>query len=232
MYKKGSRAEMSVSIGNRYSRLIVVEKIYKGDFLHKCICKCDCGNESIPWAQSLKLGRTHSCGCFCSDQTRQANRTHGKRNSKVYFTWVAMKNRTLNPKHKWFHRYGGRGISCSERWKTFENFYNDMGDPKEGQSLERIDNEKGYSKKNCKWASWNEQAINRKGIIFVEYDGVKDTAYNIWERFSKPKGLGFPSFYKRLKKGMCIDEVINKPRKEPRLKGMKMGLSCILERRE
>ena len=68
---------------------------------------------------------------------------------RAYDCWVNMKQRCNNPNHPAYDRYGGRGISYHPDWEIFENFHQDMGDPPEGLTLERVDNSKGYSKDNC-----------------------------------------------------------------------------------
>lgn len=74
-----------------------------------------------------------------------------------------MKQRCLNPNHKVYNSYGGRGISLCDHWQeSFLNFYNDMGDCPKGCSLDRIDNNLGYFKENCRWTSRNIQGFNRR----------------------------------------------------------------------
>jgi hypothetical protein len=82
--------------------------------------------------------------------------------SKVWFTWRNMRQRCMNPKHPLYRYYGARGITVCERWHTFENFLEDMGEPPDGLTLERKHNDKGYCKSNCVWATMLEQSKNKR----------------------------------------------------------------------
>lgn len=89
--------------------------------------------------------------------------THQKTYSKIYRTWIAMLSRCRNPKDNNYPNYGGRGITVCERWYKFENFYDDMGElPFYDAQIDRIDNEKGYFKENCRWVTHKENSRNRR----------------------------------------------------------------------
>lgn len=80
-----------------------------------------------------------------------------------YEAYKDMKKRCLNPKHKGYKNYGGRGISVCERWlESFDNFKADMGNRPPGKSLDRIDNSGNYEPSNCRWATAKEQIANRR----------------------------------------------------------------------
>lgn len=89
---------------------------------------------------------------------------HGLTKSPSYSVWRGIKARCLNPNKKAYKNYGAKGITVCERWKSFLNFYADMGDKPEGLELDRINNSKGYSKENCHWVPGNLNAWNR-GVI-------------------------------------------------------------------
>lgn len=98
--------------------------------------------------------------------------THGLSQSRIYRIWWNMINRCDNPNVLCYQRYGGSGVSYKPEWRTFENFYNDM---KTGYSddltLDRIDNNLGYNKDNCRWIPLREQNLNKRNNRLIEYKG-------------------------------------------------------------
>ena len=124
------------------------------------LCKCECGNTKLVSVSNLLNGHTRSCGCL--KQTNDQNKTHGMTRSKSYVVWANMNQRCFDPKATHFKHYGGRGITVSEDWKKFENFFADMGEPPIGLTIDRINNNGNYEKNNCRWATYKQQALNKR----------------------------------------------------------------------
>jgi len=107
--------------------------------------------------------------------------SHGMHNTSTYHVWENMKQRCLNSKHPSFLRYGARGINICDEWLAFENFYRDMGEKPENFTLERKNNNDGYRKSNCVWATRAEQSDNLSTCRKIEYNG-KTQSIGAWAR--------------------------------------------------
>lgn len=134
------------------------------------LCRCACGNVKEVRFGHLRDGLSQSCGCL-SKRGFVHGATKGGKRTNTYTTWHSMKARCLNPNNASYINYGGRGITISYRWRKFENFLADMGERPAGKSLERIDNNKGYSPENCRWATSEEQNRNTRQNRILTFKG-------------------------------------------------------------
>lgn len=189
--------------GKVFGRWTVVSEAEYKNRKHWWNCVCECGNKRVCRTSTLTHADSSSCGCLTREKASKRSTTHGKHKSKIYGSWAAMKGRCTNPNDPSYFRYGGRGINVCEKWMKFENFYKDMGDPPKGMSLDRIDNDKGYYKENCRWAARREQQNNTRRNVFITYKGLTKTRAEWARHFNIPPGV----LLGRFKRGDSLDRM-------------------------
>lgn len=162
-------------------------------------CLCECGKTGVFKTNAIRSGHTKSCGC----NYRKHGHSVGHTKTKEYTAWACMHDRCRNPRAREFKYYGARGIKVCEEWGTFKKFFEDMGFSPPGTSIERIDNNKGYSKENCKWATKKEQMANRRNTIWIEIGGVKKPL-DVW---AQEKGFKDGVVYSRYRRGWPISKL-------------------------
>jgi hypothetical protein len=165
-------------VGKRFGRLVVTKRSEQVGSQGQPYwwCHCDCGSDVQVRGQSLRIGRTQSCGCLARLTTTQRNHRHGNaargKQSPEYIVWNSLKTRCLNPKSSSYVHYGGRGITVCPEWRdSFEAFLRDVGPRPEGHTLDRIDTNGNYEPGNCRWATQEEQANNRRADAQVLVNG-------------------------------------------------------------
>lgn len=153
--------------GRKFGKLTVVKRAENNKYNQVMwVCLCDCGNITKPIvANHLKSGNTTSCGCVHSEEARRRMTRHGQKNTRIYRIWQGMLRRCDNQKHKDFKYYGGRGITVCEEWRnSFEAFcgWSMANGYADELTIDRKDNDKGYSPDNCRWTSMKEQGENKR----------------------------------------------------------------------
>lgn len=185
----------------RFGRLTVKELVGRNKH-HDSIwkCQCDCGQYCVTTRNHLVCNKTKSCGCLNNEKRKEVctkrNTTHGKSNTRTYNQWVLMKRRCLDDpeKNPDYENYAGRGICYSEQWEIFENFLKDMGESPNGLELDRINNDQGYCKENCRWATRSRQTRNTRRNRHYDVNGVKMCMADIAEQF----GINYNTLRSRL----------------------------------
>jgi hypothetical protein len=161
-------------------------------------CKCECGSERKVSGISLRGGVSKSCGCFQKETARAQEKTHGMSETSIFKTWNSMIRRCNNPSDKAYSYYGGRGIRVCRKWQGkngFANFFSDMGEkPTSHHSIDRVNNDKGYSKKNCRWATKKQQSENRRSSIPVYVSGIR---FATQTSAAKHLGMSLTSFIRK-----------------------------------
>lgn len=195
-------------MGQQFGRLTVIERAENCRHGQaRWVCRCICGGVRAVFSSPLRKGLVRSCGCLIKEtHTKHGHCNRGKVTPE-YRAWQQM-HRRVAPDAPGRDRevYFDRGIKICERWASFENFLEDMGlKPSRGHSLDRIDNDGGYSPENCRWATLSEQARNKRTNIYITYRGETKCLMD----WSKELGVGHRNLYHRYHQGCSAEEILD-----------------------
>lgn len=193
--------------GQTFGRLTVLKRNGKDkDGSALWLCECVCGRFVTVRSNSLRFGKTQSCGCIA----RERRTTHNMSKTRIYDTWHKMKSRCNNPNIRSYKDYGGRGILVCKEWNdNFASFYQwaITHGYDETLTIDRIDVNANYTPDNCRWVSKSAQATNRRSNRYIEYNGEKKTVTEWANDLNIPRHLLFG----RLRRGWSPQDVLTKP---------------------
>lgn len=179
-------------------------------------CKCDCGNTYVAKSYALRNMKTTQCKDCSKKQIANSNRKYIVFSKRLHECYTNMKTRCKNKKQDTYNRYINRGITICEEWdKSYSNFQDWALDNgyQENLTIDRIDNNKGYSPDNCRWVTRTEQANNRRTSYYLYYDGEKDTVANWARRLKIPYYYIQYRIYKNKELKDIVDEFNNGARR-------------------
>lgn len=182
-------------------------------------CRCDCGNVVIVRGDSLKINHTSSCGCYQKERVSEILKSpdihikHGESKERLRNIWYLMRYRCENPNCESYERYGKRGIDVCDEWSNGEDGYfafkqwalsNGYSD---SLTIDRIDNNKGYSPSNCRWSDDVEQANNKRCNIMISHNGETLTV----AQWARKLNISKTVVYRRLELGWDPEIAITQP---------------------
>lgn len=189
----------SVGVGLVFGESIVLRQLSRDAF----VCRCSCGRERTITKSSIWGSKSGLCRS-CKEMLKVR---HGMSKTKEYQAWRRMKERCYNKNHHKYATYGARGITVCDRWlEKFENFSMDMGDAPSGDhSIERINNNLGYSPSNCKWATRKEQQRNMRSNRIAMFHGERICISELAEKI----GISTSCLTWRLNNGWTMNQIEN-----------------------
>lgn len=170
------------------------------------LCRCVCGTERVVDGRSVRTGTSKGCGCKRSAKVLEASKKvtvkHGGRGERLYGVWIGIKERCNNPNSKFYSRYGGRGIKMCDEWNASYKAFRewairhgyDSNAAKYECTIDRIDNNAGYSPENCAWVTQKRQCNNRSSNHLVTFNGTSHTL----SRWSEITGIRKDTLRRRL----------------------------------
>lgn len=200
----------TASIGDRFGRLRIIGFGKKGRRVVHAVCQCDCGEITASAMTNLKRGKTISCGCYRSEQKaeqmRRVKTKHNLSRHPLYKVWKGMMERCYNKTHIHYESYGGRGITVCDQWLSLTSFVSDMGASYvSGLTLDRSDNDLGYSKENCRWVPMSVQNRNRRNNRKITFYGKTLTIAEWAREINMPRA----TLYSRINRGWPLAKALS-----------------------
>jgi len=190
----------------KFGSLLVIGLVKYNNAYRHWLCLCDCGGTKIVRKDRLTNGEVKCCDACKID----AHTTHGWSKTRLYSTWTSMLHRTESKKAHNYSAYGGKGIKVCDEWKDFlifkdwavKNGYTD------DLTIDRIDNNKGYYPRNCRWVPSEAQARNKTSNLYYTINGE----CKLLKDWAEEYGFKYLTIYTRVVlKGMDIEEALNTP---------------------
>jgi hypothetical protein len=205
-------ATCTIQPGSTFGKLSVIKEVKSftqpsGQTQRGFLCKCECGRAKIVRLSHLRHGRVLSCGCLI--RTRE-----GESQTKIFRVWKAMIERCGDPNNIGAKNYLERGITVCEEWSDFSEFKNwaTSNGYKKGLTIDRQDNEKGYSPDNCRFVTQSINNCNRRNTFKVHYQGEEISFTLLLKK--KRKMEHYVAIRSRIKRGWNVEEAIDQPIRE------------------
>lgn len=194
-------------IGTRFQRLVVISGPISGlPGGRHYQCRCDCGGVTIASSSALNAGTHRSCGCLTRERVSEIMRSHGKSKTRIYRIWCGIKRRCLSTTSDSYATYGARGITVSPEFQKFECFlkWSIANGYSDTLTIDRIDNDLGYSPTNCRWATTLVNHRNRSVTLRLTLNGVTKCAME----WSKELGINYNTIISRIRYGWKPSDVL------------------------
>lgn len=199
-------------IGQRFGRLLVLERADNVKGRAYWLCQCDCGAKKAVMGKLLLNGSTQSCGCLMRERVAESahNRAkHGDYKTRLYHIWKGMKDRCYLQTVSGYKNYGAKGIKVCDEWQQYIPFrewalshgYTDK------LTIDRINNDKDYCPENCRWATTKEQRHNSSQNHFLEYNNEKHTI----DEWAEIINTNYHTLWNRIKCGWSVEDALTKP---------------------
>lgn len=201
-------------VGQRFGRLVVLNRASSQNGHTRWLCKCDCGNECIVHTSSLRTGNTKSCGCYKTENARKLYSSVRQNDKHLYAVWNGIKQRCTNKNNRSYKNYGGRGIRMDAEWaNNYKSFYRWAlsAGYKSGLEIDRINNDGDYCDSNCRFVSREVQANNKRNIKLYTINGVTKSLPQWCKEYDQDYYVVRQRVYKL---GWNIEDALSTPKKQ------------------